>query len=81
MNTNPNQPHNNEDTYIGSDVKDDDNVNKTRDGLSRITSRKTVLNPVSMTFSFTYNNIFSRSEMVSSIFSCMKSRRDSKKWS
>ena len=75
MNTNPNQPHNNEATYTGSDVENDDNVKKARDDLNRITSRKTVPNPISITFSCTYNNSFSRSEIVLSIFSCMKSRR------
>ena len=57
MNTNPNQLHNNEATHTGNDVENDDNVKKARDGLNRIISRKTVLNPISITFSYTYNNI------------------------
>ena len=50
MNTKPNQPHSKEETYNRSYVQDDDNANKVRDGLNRITSCKTVLNPVSMMF-------------------------------
>ena len=73
MNTKPNQKHSKEETYNGSYVQDDDNANKVRDGLNRFTSRKTVLNPVSMIFSYTYNNIL----IWSSKCSCMKCRGDS----
>ena len=81
MNTKSNQPQSKEDTYNGSDVQDDGNANNDRAGLKRIPSREIVSNPKSLTFSYTYNNIFSRSEMVSSRYFCMKCRRDSKKWS
>ena len=45
MNTKPNQPQSNEDTCKGSDIQDDDNANKVRDGLNRIPSRKIFSNP------------------------------------
>ena len=54
-NTNPNQPHSKKETYDGSYVQNDDNA-KARDGIIRITTRETVLNPVSMNFSYTYDN-------------------------
>ena len=74
MNTKPNQPQSNEDTYDGSDVQDDANANSDRDDLKRISSREIVSNPKSMIFSYTYNNIFN---MVSLKCSCMKCIGDS----
>ena len=44
MITKPNQPQSDEDTYNGSDVQDDVNADKDRDGLNRIPSRKIVSN-------------------------------------
>ena len=69
MDTYPNQPHRKEERYNGSNVQDDSNA-KVRDGLNRITSRETVLNPVSMIFSYTYDSIFIRSSKCSCI-ECM----------
>ena len=74
MNTKPNQPQSNEDTYDGSDVQDDANANSDRDDLKRISSRKIVSNPKSLIFSYKYDNIFN---MVSLKWSCVKCRGDS----
>ena len=58
MNTKPNQPQSNEETYKGSDVQDDAKANKDRDDLKRIPSRRIASNPISLIFSYTCNNIF-----------------------
>ena len=74
MNNKPYKPQSNEETYDGSDVQDDVNANSDKDDIKRILSRKTVSNPKSLIFSYSYNNIFN---MVSLKCSCMKRRGDS----
>ena len=81
MNTKPNQPHSNEDTYDGSEVQDDVNANSDRDDLKRISSREIVSNPKSLIFSCTYNNIFRSEFIFSSRHSCTKCRRNSIEYS